>query len=349
MTSNTDRANLNADVEDILRENGGLGDWEKRSNSGSGIDRWLFPRFTPDCTVPESDEVVAHGAMDQDPEDGAHFTCSVCSRSLMMDPGDMYLSRQGIGYDTDVETLAAWLAAPRNRVGGVLLLGEPGCGKTALAQAATTYAERKAVVITATPDHTKDSLMMKFVGEGNGIDGTPFTYAALVEAVLNGYTIIIDEFLLFVDGVKPIFYPLLDGSHWLPEAMADGSAAAVHPETRVIVTANPQVRGASLPEPIASRFAGTTLHVETSADMLNDLGIDESIVQAWVSLGTSNLWRPQIRELRAADYWMRLNPTQAASCFLPEHCPESQRNTIANIVTGFIGGELPGSGRLVVS
>lgn len=303
---------------DIIDANGGTGEWEGTppdEDSTSKVQRWLFPRF-----------------------EGAS------------DPADMYLSRTGLeGYDSDVETVVGWLDAPRNRVGGVMLLSEPGTGKTSLAQAACVHAEREYTTLTATPDHTKDSLFVRFVGEGLGEGGTAFVKATLAEAALLGRVIIVDEFWLFVDGVKPLFYPIADGSHWLPEGNIDGSPLAIHPDTRLIITANPMVRGASLPEPIGSRFASTTLHIETSATMLRDLAIDESVVQAWEALGTAGLWRPQIREMRLADYWLAQDAAQAVSAFLPEHCPESQREQIRNTVVSFLGGNIRPDGRLVVS
>lgn len=329
---------------DIIESNDGIGEWEGTPTAAT--ERWMFPRF-PGADKLGRCATKAHAGK------GNHAEAKAC-KDWNVDAANMYLSRSGLGpYDTDVETVCAWLDAPRNIVGGVMLLGEPGTGKTALAQAAATHGDWEYRVITATPDHTKDSLMIRFMGEGKGIDGTAFGLGPLAQAVHDAQDrkilLCIDEYMLFVDGVKPVTYPLLDGNHWLPEANIDGSAMPIPENFRLVVTSNPQVRGASLPEPIASRFASTTLTVETSADMLRDLNIDDSIVAAWELLGTLGLWRPQIREVRLADYWLSVDPTQAASAFLPEHCPESQRADVRNAVLGCIGGDLRADGRLVVS
>jgi hypothetical protein len=336
---------------EIIEANGGSGEWEESENNAGQIPRWLFPRFEGadkfgTCSDANGDVPDGH--------EGNHDQTGDCGENFAPDMGNMYLSRTGTtGYDTDVETVCGWLSAPRNVVGGVMLLGEPGGGKTALAQAAATHGDWEFHPLTATPDHTKDDLMRRFVGEGKGIDGTAFEYGPLAQAVIDAQTkrvvLGIDEFWLYVDGVKPLFYSLLDGGHWLPEAGIDGSALAIPPTLRVIITANPQVRGASLPEPIGSRFAGSTLTIETSAAMLRDLAIDESVVAAWEALGTAGLWRPQIREMRVADYWLQQNPAQSVSAFLGEHCPESQREQIRNTVVSYLGGQIRNDGRLVVS
>ena len=104
-----------------------------------------------------------------------------------------------------------------------------------------------------------------------------------------------------------------------------------------------------MPEPMASRTASTTMTVETSAAMLRDLGLDEGVVAAWESLGTAGLWRPAIRELRLADYWLSIDATQAASAFLPEHCPESQRDAVRAMVVSYLGSDIRDDGRLVVA
>lgn len=334
----------------IIEAHGGVGEWDEMvTHEREPVQRWSFPRFTPPCTYCGKPTVRD--------EDTGLWSCpnkmgakAKHTKDYAMDAADMYLSRSGIGgHDTDVETLVAWLDAPRNIVGASLLLGEPGTGKTALVEAAATHSERTLTTLVCTPDHTKDDLFLRFVGEGNGENGTPFVKGILPRAVEEGHLFYADEFMLLVDGVKPLFYPLADGRRFLPEGNVDGSALEVHPDFRLIFSSNPMVRGASLPEPIGSRCASTTLTVETSAEMLRDLAIDDGIVAAWEALGTAGLWRPQIREMRLADYWLGTDIAQAVSAFVPEHCPESQRKHVRDTVITFLGGDVRPDGRLVVA
>lgn len=325
---------------ELIDGNGGSGEFE--TDQMEAAPRWLFPRFNPTC--PGCGTVLARS------EKTGKYPCKPCKKAVEMDPADMYLSRSGIGpYDTDVETIAGWLDAPRNIVGLVLVLGDPGTGKTAAIEAAVTHANRTMTTVVCTPDHTKDSLFLRFVGEGHGDEGTPYTLGPVPHAVKHGHTLYMDEAMLLVDGLKPILYSLGDGRRYLPEGNVDGSALEIHPDFRLVLSSNPMVRGASLPEPLASRAASTTITVETSAEMLRALGIDGAVVAAWKALGNAGLWRPAIREMRLADYWLGLDATQAASAFLPEHAPESQRSEIRSLVTGFLGGDLRADGRLVVS
>lgn len=332
--------NPNVDLDAIIRENGGEGEWETAGDKA--VARWWFPRFAGadnigTCTTHEgTHERVAKGK-------------GKCS-DFSADTGGMYLSRAGLGpYDSDVETVSAWLDAPRNMVGGVLALGEPGTGKTALIEAAATYSSRVLHTHVCTPDDTRESLLLRFVGEGNGEDGTPYVKGPLALAASEGRLFYGDEFLLLPDGVKTVFYEVADGRPFLSGGNVDGSALRIHPDFRLIISANPLVRGASLPEPIGSRFAGTTITVETAAPMLEALGISPEIIEAWEMLKSAGLWTPQVRELRVADYWYDVNPAQAVSAFVPEHAPESERKDIRDIVVSVLGGGAQADGRLIVS
>jgi hypothetical protein len=338
------------EVDDIINQNGGSGDFEI-DDDGAKVERWVFPRFLGaeslgTCTVKS--------------HEGNHQKTDGCKK-FKVDKGNLYLSRTGIGpNDTDVETLVSWLQAPRNLVGFILLLSLPGTGKTALIESAATHLAyvtgepREMMTVLCTPDHTKDSLLLRFVGEGHGDllpngERSPFTLGPLAYAAKHGLIFYADEFMLLDDGVKPIFYSLADGRHYLPEGNVDGSPLEIHENFRLVISSNPLVRGASLPEPMASRAASTTLTIETNGAMLRDLNIDEAIVSAWEALGVQGLWRPQIREMRMADYWLEIDVNQAISAFLPEHCPESQRSDVRACVEQFLGGNIRPDGRLVVS
>lgn len=290
-------------AESIIAENDGVGEWENHETDEAD-ERVSYPRF-----------------------EGA------------TDPSDLYLSRKGSGvWDTDVEMVSAWLDAPRNIVGAVLAVGEPGVGKTAMLEAVATHRNQPMTTVVCTPDHTKDSLFLRFVGEGNGDDGSPYTLGVIPFAAKHGHILYMDEFLLLPDGTKPIVYPLADGRAYLPEGNVDGSPLEVHPDFRLVLSSNPMVRGASLPEPIGSRCAGTTITVETDEALLRDLGIEDDLIAAWKALGTANLWRPAIREMRVANYWLDVSPEQAVAAFVPEHCPETMRNAVVQTVLSFIDG-----------
>lgn len=342
-----------ADVYQTIEANGGSGEFETAEVDET--QRWVFPRFPGaeklgTCSDKNGDAPEGH--------EGVHTKRKGCGKNFEPDMGNMYLSRAGIGgYDSDVETLEGWLNAPRNIIGMIALLGEPGSGKTALIEAAVTRAERELTTVVCTPDHTKDSLFLRFVGEGKGdpIDPkdpdsprSPYTLGPIPYAAKHGHTLYCDEAYLLLDGVKPVLYPLADGRRFLPEGNVDGSALEIHPDFRLIISSNPLVRGASLPEPLGSRCASTTLTVETDEGLLRELGVDEAVISAWSALKALGLWTPQVRELRLADYWLQASPEQSVSAFVPEHCPPGEREKITGLVRGYFGGDIRADGRLVV-
>src|SRR6187402_2035844 len=140
------------------------------------------------------------------------------------------------------------------------------------------------LTVLCTPDHTRDSLFLKYVGDGHGKNGTPFALGPIPYAAKHGKKLYLDETMMLTDGVKPVIYALSDGRRYLPEGNVDGTPLEIHDGFRLILSSNPMVRGASLPEPLASRCASTTITIETSAGLLRDLDIDESVVQAWEAL-----------------------------------------------------------------
>src|SRR5690606_36064748 len=115
------------------------------------------------------------------------------------------------------------------------LLGEPGTGKTALIEAAATHAERTLTTHVCSPDDSRDSLFLRFVGENHGeVDAngnpTPYTLGVVPFAAKHGHLLYLDEAMLLPDGVKPsTIYPLAEGRRFLPGGNVDGSDLEVHP------------------------------------------------------------------------------------------------------------------------
>lgn len=105
MTSTLDGDSI-ASALDIIDLNGGLGEWETGVTETTTA-RWLFPR-TPGA------ENIGRCSAKSAAHKRTHQKNTKCA-DFNPDPGGMYLSRTGLGpYDTDVETIAAWLDAPRN-------------------------------------------------------------------------------------------------------------------------------------------------------------------------------------------------------------------------------------------
>ena len=92
---------------DIIDENGGLGSWEEGTQTSSA-ERWEFPRF-PGADKLGKCSTKAHGVK------GNHEEIKSC-KGWAPDGATLYLSRSGLGpYDSDVETICAWLDAPPER------------------------------------------------------------------------------------------------------------------------------------------------------------------------------------------------------------------------------------------
>lgn len=351
-----------SDVEsalELIESNGGIGAFELPEERET-VQRWLFPRF-PGATDDADMYLSRVGIGPNDTDVETIVSWMRVPRNVV--GAVLLLSPPGTGKTALIEaarTHACESCKKHRKTGFDVECAESGGG--CKVQEMTT--------VLCTPDHTQSSLFKVFVGEGKGdcinhghVDSplgshvdtceggctrSPFTLGPIPYAAKHGHWLYLDEVMRLDDGVVPILYPLADGRHILPEGNVDGSDMVIAPGFRLILSSNPLVRGASLPEPIASRCAGTTMHVETDAALLYDLGIDESIIGAWETMRAAGGFFPQIRELRVANYWLPIDETQAASALVPEHCPESEREAIRNTAVTYLGGDLGLDGRLVV-
>ena len=250
-------------------------------------------------------------------------------KTYTMHNGKEYLSRGLAGYEDDVAGLRELVKS------GVhpLLLGEPGCGKTALVQTAFPDAENE---IGHSKMTAPDMLWRPRIdAKGNVVmDAAP-----LVRAVTKGVPLYLDESMrLSDDGWTPLF-SAMDGRGFIVGGNLDGSDLPIKEGFCVIGASNPLVRGAFLPDAIASRFH--ILTVETSEDLLIRLGLDERLLVVWNNLSNQDggeSWRPSIREMISAQQFITAgNMAQAAFALTGWRVPARDRVSVAGVVSSLLG------------
>lgn len=255
----------------------------------------------------------------------------------MLPNGREYLTRALGGYNNDVEGMRD-LARHGTHV---LLLSEPGVGKTALVQAAHPNAENEI-------GHSKLTAWDMLWRPRPMPDGTVvYDPAPLTRAAQKGVPFYMDELMrASEDSLTPLF-SAMDGRGFIVGGNLDGTDLPVKKGFVVIGASNPLVRGAFLPDAIASRFHILTL--ETSEDLLVRLGLDERLLVAWRNLSKMDggeVWRPSIREMLAAQSFIDDgNMAQAAYALTGWRVPARDRAIVAGVVAPLLGvrvGDLGG-------
>lgn len=214
----------------------------------------------------------------------------------------------------------------------VLLYGEPGCGKTALVEAA--FGDDLYTVQGNIETESAD-----FVGSWvQQPDGTySWVDGPLPKAMESGSKLLIDEIALIDPRVLAIVYGTMDGRGVL-EVPQNPLRGAVHalPGFAVIGACNPNVPGAQMSDALLSRFF---IHMEMTTDwsLCSKLGIGSKIVQVVRNLndkyGKGELTQaPQLRELlQFRDVSAKFGEQFALRNFLSQVQPENRPIAVAAI------------------
>ena len=248
--------------------------------------------------------------------------------------GQAYFSRAW-GEHADVEVLKK----ARNSSHYVLLYGAPGCGKTALAEAA--FGEDLYTVLGSGDTEVSD-LVGGYVQTPSG--GFEWVDGALLRAAEEGKPLLIDEIGLIDPKVVSIVYGLMDGrQEYTVTQNPERGTVKAKDGFYVLAATNPNAPGVRLSEALLSRF---TLHAEMTTDytLARKLGAPAPVVTVAQNLFKKQQsgevsWSPQMRELLAfRDVSVDFGTNFAISNLIAS-APELDRPIVADVFTRVFGEE----------
>lgn len=251
--------------------------------------------------------------------------------------GEDYFSRKWGEHD-DVMVLRK----SRDMAKYVLLYGAPGCGKTALVEAAFHEQPGGVYTILGSGDTEVADLVGGYVQTPSG--NFIWEDGPLLKAAESGGVLLIDEVGLIDPKVLSIVYGLMDGrQEYTVTANPDRGTVKAAQGFYVIAATNPNAPGVRLSEALLSRF---TIQAEMTTDwaLARKLGAPTPIVTAAQNLAKKQAsnevsWAPQMRELLAFRDVAKELGTKFAIANLLAAAPEIDRPVVADVFTRVFGEE----------
>ena len=214
-----------------------------------------------------------------------------------------------------------------------LLYGSPGCGKTALVEAA--FGE-DVYTLMGTGDTEVADMIGGYVQTPAG--GFEWVDGDLVRAAEEGKVYFIDEVGLIDPKVLSVVYGLMDGRRELTiTANPERGTVKAHPDFYVVAATNPNAPGVRLSEALLSRF---TVQAEMTTDwaLARKMGVPTPLVTAAQNLSKKmnageTSWAPQMREMLAFRDIAEGFGTDFAISNLLAASPEMDRPVVADVLT----------------